>query len=86
MADILIKVCGGNACSKSFSRYIIERAQNEVENISSSQIEIQEVGCQGNCENGPTVVVEQGGKKQVYSRMNPIEIGNLIRKLKTNKK
>jgi NADH:ubiquinone oxidoreductase subunit E len=83
MAHTVIKICGGNACSQNFSRYIVERAKHEVENHTS--FEIQEVGCQGKCENGPTVMIEKNGKKQVFSRMNPVEMGKLIQRLTKEK-
>jgi NADH:ubiquinone oxidoreductase subunit E len=87
MAKTTIKVCGGFACSRRNSKYILERIEAELELIKknnpkiTASIAIEQATCQGNCENGPTVVVEQGNNKKLHSKMNPIKTAELLEKL-----
>lgn len=75
---MLIKVCTGHACSQNFSQYTLERA--EAEAAKNPKIKVETCGCQGNCERGPTVVIEQGGKKTVHNFMNGVELKKIISK------
>lgn len=86
MDKTILKICNGKMCSSKFSSYILERAKNDIQNKDLKHIQVESCGCQGNCEKGPTVILEQGGKKERLSFMNPAEIGNVICKLDTQKK
>ncbi len=80
--QILVKVCQGTACSRNLSRYTLERAQREQEFLDLKNVEIQTCPCQGNCEDGPTVVAEQDKKKKVLSHTSPAEMGKLLHRVK----
>jgi NADH:ubiquinone oxidoreductase subunit E len=89
MEKKVIKVCTGGACSQNLSSYTFKRAENDIEFLKlQDKAEVQECPCQGNCEFGPTVIVEdkEGDhkNKQQFSRVNPLEMGKIMRKIKNN--
>jgi NADH:ubiquinone oxidoreductase subunit E len=81
LQNIRISVCSGHSCSGNLSRYTLERAQNEVSSGHLENIEVGSCPCQGKCETGPTVIVEEGEKKKFFSHVTPSEMGKIIRSL-----
>ncbi len=79
--SIRLSVCSGHSCSGNLSRYTLERAQNEVSCGNLEHIEICSCPCQGKCETGPTVVMEEGEIKKFFSHVTPLEMGKIIRSL-----
>lgn len=87
MGKKIIKICTGGACSQNLSSYLFERAKNDIEFFKMhDKVEIQECPCQGNCEYGPTILVEEidGSNKQQFSKMNTMEMGKVMKKIKNN--
>ncbi len=78
---IKIKVCQGNACTRSCSAYTLERAQNDKEFLGLHHVEIESCPCLGKCDKGPNVVVENGTEKKLHSYVIPVEIGKILRNL-----
>lgn len=74
-----MKVCCGHACSQRFSQYILERAEREAQKIPG-KIRVEACGCQGNCEKGPTIVLEKNQKKEILSHGDPIKAAQIIKK------
>lgn len=87
MEKKIIKICTGGACSQNLSSYLFERAKNDIEFFKiHDKAEIQECPCQGNCAFGPTVIIEDedGKNKQQFSKVNTIEMGKIMKKIKNN--
>ena len=74
---MIIKVCTGPACTKNFSKYTLERAESEA--AKNPRIMVETCGCQGNCKNGPTVVID--GTK--HNRVNGVELKKILNKKKS---
>ena len=79
-ATTCMKICSGHACSKNFSQYILERAESEAKKIPG-KISVESCGCQGNCEKGPTIVLEKNGKKEIIPHATPIKAAEIIKKI-----
>ena len=71
---MIIKVCTGPACTKNFSKYTLKRAEAEV--AKHSGIVVKTCGCQGNCKNGPTVVINN----TKHNRVNGVELKKILNK------
>jgi NADH:ubiquinone oxidoreductase subunit E len=77
-----IKVCTGPRCTQNLSHYTLERAKNECAFLQKTEnIHIEECGCRGNCEKGPTVLIEKNEIIDQKNFMNPTEIAKTIRRL-----
>ena len=89
---ITLKVCHGHACACNFSKYTFERAKNDLDLESDEggttpdgKITLTKCPCQGNCAKGPTVIVEQDGRKEVHSKTDPTAMATIIKKPNTKK-
>ncbi len=77
-----IGVCTGPRCTQKLSHYTLERAKNEcVFSKKENEIAIEECGCQGNCEKGPTIIIRQGENREQKSFVSPLEISKIIKRL-----
>ena len=74
-----IKVCHGRACEGRLSKYTLQRA--EAETADREDILCDPCPCQGNCEDGTTVMIEKGGKSEQHSQVDPIKMAKLIKSL-----
>lgn len=85
-----VRVCCGHSCSSHLSEYSFDRACAELDidnpqgGVGKNGIAVEKSPCQGNCEKAPTVVVTgKNGESKTYSYMTPVEIGKLIKNLRS---
>ncbi|PID70410.1 hypothetical protein CSB37_01835 [bacterium DOLZORAL124_38_8] len=71
-----VSVCTGPACSKRFSKYVLERAEAEAKR--NSKVSVCAGNCCGNCAKGVSVVVEKNGNRKIISEVDPIKVAKLI--------
>ena len=83
---ITLKVCHGQACMRNLSPYSLERAKNDKEMLKLDHVQCEECSCLGRCEKGPNAVIEQDGRKDVYTHMTPVEIGRVMQNIKNHKR
>jgi len=70
-----VLLCGGRPCRSTGCRAVKERMLEELRG-HQLDIPVKEVGCMGNCELGPTVVVYPGGT--VYQRVRPSDARAIV--------
>lgn len=69
------------------SPYVFERAASDLgitnEEGGASKdgkVKLEKCPCRANCKKGPSVVVEENGREQLHSYINPVEMGKLLKK------
>ncbi len=88
----IIKICQGHSCKK-LNKYVLERANAEIENKKKSNIIFEKSYCLGQCAKAPNIVlVEESKIKQkeqdnskilkIINNMNPIKISKIINNTK----
>ncbi len=71
-----ILLCGGLPCTSVGCREVKEALQDEL-NKNRLQLEIKEVGCIGNCSEGPSIIIYPEGI--IYRKLKPEQAREIIR-------
>jgi NADH:ubiquinone oxidoreductase subunit E len=88
---IEIKVCKGDRCKKNMSKYVFERASNELkigeDEVSSDGVKLSKTNCLGMCKMGANVKIIDHTRNQTYilNAMDPITIAEAIAKIRNRK-
>ncbi len=72
----IIKVCEGNACCMNFSDDIFKEAEKKCENKNG--VEVERMGCQARCTQGPIVAVEEAGKREIKTEVSKRDLEEYI--------
>ncbi len=81
MVKIRLKFCEGKSCKNNFSSLSQERAEKEKSQRQLENVTIENCPCQGQCENGPIVAYCTEKSETLLSKMTPIRIGELFKKI-----
>lgn len=71
-------VCTGRKCRERQSEYILKRLKND-QIAYAADIDIEELSCQGNCQNAPIVCHYSEDVRLEYTRMNPTKASNIYK-------
>lgn len=91
---VTVKVClSPKACGKKGAKYVWERVCNEngisdysLDFFEKGGIRYEKTACQGLCEKGPNIKVEEDGNNAAensFLYMNPIKTGKLVKRLQS---
>ncbi len=53
-----VQVCRGNSCTSRGSAYVVKRLEGDIERLELSGVELEDCLCQGNCQKGPTILID----------------------------
>lgn len=70
----IIYVCHGKSCGRS-CRFLVDRLEQV--RAKGYQVKAEVTTCMARCEEGPNIRV----KDQIYTKMNPIKISELAKKI-----
>lgn len=69
-----VQVCTGKSCRERFSKYVIQRLENDTKFYNWESVEIMECACMDHCKKWPNIKI----KNQVYNYTSPAKASEIV--------